>query len=119
MNEESLDSEGQDPEDIELTLDNVTHPESIGHLGAIAAKMLNATGCAVFVTDHDGSIVLVNPTRTFFDHTALSAPPGTVPRLVRPVLMDGRPQHVAQLEDGTIWEIEYVPEGDEDAEEED
>lgn len=100
---------------FDLTLENIAQPECIGYIGAVAAKSLNEAGCAVFVVDSDGSIVLVNPTRAFFDHSALTTPPGKKAVMTRPVIMDGRPQQVALREDGSFWEVELVDdEGDED-----
>lgn len=108
--DEPEEKEEKEDEEFDLTLDTLSQPESIGYLGVLAANLLNSTGCANFVVDEDGSIVLVNPTRVFFDSSVLIPPRGKVPKLVRPVLMDGRPAQVAIKEDGSIWEVEYVDE---------
>ena len=92
--------------DEALTLETLQKPENVGYLGVQAASLLQTIGCAAFVADESGNIIVVNPTKVFIDKSAFEPlKEGEQWVKSRPVVFEGRPQQVMLDSDGVWWEV--------------
>lgn len=108
VSEEISDQKESDVlEEKDLTLDNIDTADSIVQLGRTAASMLMSFGTATFVLDEQGGVRLASPYQVYINEEVAHPPEGVEPVYVRPIITNRKPQYVAKMSDGSLWEVEF------------